>query len=210
MAVIGERTARLWWPGEPFPGIGRRLKVGAAEADAPWLTIVGVVGDIQQDVFDSVMRPAVYVPYLQAPSRDMATSRSGRRAILLLLVPGITAAVRSVDAEQPISDVRTMAKGIRNDATGLDYVAVMMSVFGAIALALSTIGVYGVMAYMVSEQTHEIGIRMALGASRESVLAMIFRRGMTPAFAGLAIGNDRRLLRPGPPAGLAGVRCSAG
>jgi putative ABC transport system permease protein len=77
---------------------------------------------------------------------------------------------------------------MRNDAMGLIYVAVLMGVFGALALALSCIGVYGVMAYLVEEQTHEIGIRMALGARRESVLAMVFRRGLATTVFGLAAG----------------------
>jgi putative ABC transport system permease protein len=84
--------------------------------------------------------------------------------------------------------MQTMARAIHNRAIGLNYMAVLMGVFGVIALCLSAIGVYGVMSYMVSEQTHEIGIRMALGAERPSVLAMIFRRGMVTIAAGLAVG----------------------
>ena len=82
----------------------------------------------------------------------------------------------------------TMAKAIHNRAIGQNYMAVLMGFFGVIALELSAIGVYGVMAYVVSEQTHEIGIRMALGAPRQNVLAMVFRRGLLTAGAGLAIG----------------------
>jgi putative ABC transport system permease protein len=84
--------------------------------------------------------------------------------------------------------MQTMEKSIHNAAIGLNYMAVLMGVFGAIALVLSAIGVYGVMAYLVSEQTHEIGIRLALGAARQNVLLIVFRRGMLTAAAGLAIG----------------------
>jgi putative ABC transport system permease protein len=104
------------------------------------------------------------------------------------LAPAVTAAIRSVDPEQPITLVSTLEALRRNEALGIDYVAVWMGVFGLLALALSSIGVYGVMAYLVSEQTHEIGIRMALGAPRENVLGMIFRRGMLTAATGLAAG----------------------
>jgi putative ABC transport system permease protein len=82
----------------------------------------------------------------------------------------------------------TMAKAIHNQAIGLNYMAVLMGVFGMIALGLSAIGVYGVMAHLVSEQTHEIGIRIALGASGESVLGMVFRRGMFTTLSGLLLG----------------------
>jgi putative ABC transport system permease protein len=104
------------------------------------------------------------------------------------LAPAVMAAIRSVDAEQPVSYVRSLSTAIRHDATGLDYMAALMGFFGVLALALSAIGVYGVMSYLVSEQTHEIGIRVALGAPRLRVLGMVFRRGMVTATAGLAVG----------------------
>src|SRR4029077_8437520 len=92
--------------------------------------------------------------------------------------PALTAAIRSVDPEQPVTDVATIENKRKHQATGLSHVAVMMGVFGLLALALAAVGVYGVMAYLVSEQTHDIGVRVALGAPRQTVLAMIFRRGM--------------------------------
>jgi putative ABC transport system permease protein len=104
------------------------------------------------------------------------------------LVAAVTAAIRSVDAEQPVTLVATLEALRRRQALGIDYVAVWMGVFGLLALALSSIGVYGVMAHLVSEQPHEIGIRMALGAPRENVLGMVFRRGFATAAAGLAVG----------------------
>src|ERR1051326_747096 len=94
----------------------------------------------------------------------------------------------AVDPEQPVTNVRTMDTLMRNQAVGLIYVAVLMGIFGVLALALACIGVYGVMAYLVEEQTHEIGVRMALGAPRDSVLTMIFRRGMITTTLGLAVG----------------------
>ena len=186
VAVIGERTAQRWWPGEP-PPLGRRIRIGAPESPGPWVTLVGVVGDVAHDVFDRQPRATLYVPYEQAPLRvsDIAIRAAGDP---LSLVPGITAAIRSVDPQQPVTDVYTMTRLIRNDATGLDYVAALMAVFGGLALALSAVGVYGVMSYLVAEQTHEIGIRVALGAPRQFVLGMLLRRGMTTAAAGLAIG----------------------
>jgi putative ABC transport system permease protein len=106
----------------------------------------------------------------------------------LTVEPALMAAIRSVDPEQPITDLRTMERAIHNRSIGLNYMAALMGIFGAIALLLSAIGVYGVMAYLVSEQTQEIGLRMALGAPRGSVLQMIFRRGLLTIGAGLLIG----------------------
>jgi len=189
-AVISERMARRWWPGEALP-VGRRIQIGVPEEAGRWLTIVGVVGNAPQSVFDREPLATVYVPYVQAPRTGMDIGvRAGTegRADPLRLAPAVTAAIRSVDAEQPITLVATLEALRRQEALGIDYVAVWMGVFGLLALALSSIGVYGVMAYLVSEQTHEIGIRMALGAPRENVLGMVFRRGMLTAAMGLAAG----------------------
>ena len=185
-AVISERMARRWWPGEPWP-VGRRIQIGIPEEAGRWLTIVGVVGNAPQSVFNREPISVVYVPYVQSPrtGMDIGIRASGDP---LRLVSAVTAAIRSVDPEQPITLVATLEALRRREALGIDYVAVWMGVFGLLALALSSIGVYGVMAYLVSEQTHEIGIRMALGAPRENVLGMIFRRGMLTAATGLAAG----------------------
>ena len=98
------------------------------------------------------------------------------------------ARLQQVDREVPAYDVRTMRKLIDNEVVGLRYVAVLMGAFGALALMLSSVGVYAVMAFSVSERTQEIGLRMALGAGRRSVLAAVLRRGMAIRLAGMAIG----------------------
>ena len=185
VAVVSERLVRRWWKNES--PVGRRIKLGAADSKAPWLTIVGIAGDIMHNPWDREPRPTIYVPFQQAPAlwMDIGVRTAGDP---LRLGPAITAAIRSVDPEQPITAMMTMEKAIHNRAIGLNYMAVLMGIFGALALALSAIGVYGVMSYLVSEQTHEIGIRVALGAARLNVLAMVFRRGMSTIAIGLAVG----------------------
>jgi putative ABC transport system permease protein len=186
VAVVSERFVRRWFPSEPWP-IGKHIRLGAPESRGPWITIVGVVGDVVHSIWDRGPRPTLYVPFAQSPQRwmDIGVRTAGDP---LRLVPAVTAAIRSVDSAVPITQMRTMEISMRREATGLTYVAVMMGIFGVLALVLSVVGVYGVMAYLVAQQTHDIGIRVALGASHQSVLAMIFRHGLLTTFEGLFVG----------------------
>jgi putative ABC transport system permease protein len=183
--VVSERMAQLWWPNQS--PIGKRVKFGAPDSKEQWITITGVVGDVTHDVYDRNPRAVLYVPVAQYPRlwMDIAVRTQGDP---LRVAPQVSGAIRAIAPEQPISNFATLETWMHEQATGLNYMAVLMGVFGVLALALSSVGVYGVMAYVVSEQTSEIGIRMALGAARSSVLGMIFRRGMITALAGLAVG----------------------
>jgi putative ABC transport system permease protein len=185
VAVISEAMAKRWWKNES--PLGKRIRIGGLKSTSPWLTIVGVTGDMVHNPYDREPRRAIYVPFQQASQlwMDVGVRTAGDP---MQLGPAVTAAIRSVDPEQPITDMMSMRKALHNRSIGLAYMAWMMGVFGSLALVLSAIGVYGVMAYLVSEQTHEIGIRMALGAPRQNVLGMIFRRGMVTIGAGLAVG----------------------
>ena len=185
VALVSEGMVRRWWKNES--PLGKHIRIGGVNSKNPWLTIVGVVGDMVHNPYDREPRRTIYLPFQQAPSlwMDVGVRTAGNP---MLLGPAVTAAIRSVDREQPVTDMMTVEKAIHNRAIGLNYMAWMMGIFGATALVLSAIGVYGVMAYLVSEQTHEIGIRVALGAPRQSVMGMVFRRGMVTIAAGLAIG----------------------
>jgi putative ABC transport system permease protein len=185
VAVINQSMADRWWKNES--PIGRRVKMGKADSKEVWMTIVGVVSDVVHDPYSREPRRMMFVPYQQAPGlwMDVGVRTAGDP---LQLAPAVTAAIRSVDPEQPISGMHTLAKSLHDRAIGLNYVEVFMGIFGILALVLASVGVYGVMAYMVSEQTRDIGIRMALGAPRGGVLRMLFLRGMTTAATGLAVG----------------------
>jgi predicted permease len=185
VALVSRRMAERWWKSES--PVGKHIRLGGLDSKSPWLTIVGVVGDIAHNPYDREPRRTIYVPFQQAPElwMDIGVRTAGDP---LALAPGVRAAIRAVDREQPVTDLQSMEKAIHNRAIGLNYMAVLMGVFGVLALCLSAIGVYGVMAYMVSQQTREIGIRMALGAERQNVLAMIFRSGMMTIGAGLIVG----------------------
>jgi putative ABC transport system permease protein len=185
VAIISEDFARRYFPGKD--PLGQRIKQGHDDSDEPWATIVGVVGQMQYVWTTRVDRPAIYMPYQQVPrSYSYFVMRSASDP--MTLVPAIRSQIASVDPDQPIFDIATEAKVIHDSVTGLSYVAVMLSVMGAMALLLAALGVYGVMAYAVAERTHEIGIRMALGAERRDVLGMLVRRGAILTGLGVLIG----------------------
>jgi len=189
VAIISESLARRFWP-ERDP-LGQRLRLEQLNADQAWLTIVGVIGDVKQFIFDREPRLMIYQPYAQAPSGAMnygvslAVRASGDP---LSLAKAVREQIRSVDRDQPLTQVKTMEHLIREHLAPISLSASYMAVFAAIALVLSAVGVYSVMAYSVTQRTHEIGIRMALGAQASDVLRMIVGQSFKLAFMGLAIG----------------------
>ena len=182
VVVITEAMARRYWPGSD--PIGHRVRFASGE---PWRTIVGVVGDIRQMTFDDGFRSTAYVPMAQTPpqSAGFVLRTSGDP---LALATAARAALQSVDANQPAYDIRTLQQLIGDNASGVQYAARMMTAFALIALLLAAAGIYAVMAYAVVQRTHEIGVRMALGAQSGHVLRMIVGNSVKLAAGGLAIG----------------------
>jgi putative ABC transport system permease protein len=185
VAVINQRMARKYWPSQS--ALGQRLRVGPDEATGPWMTIVGVVADVKTSWISSQAEPSIYVPYRQAPPHFAALALRTRGAPLSVL-PGVRSRIAEMDAELPLYKIMPYDELIHQSILGPRYVAVLLSVLGVIALVLAAVGLYGVMSYMVTLRTREIGIRMALGAQRGVVLGMTFRWGASLFFLGGVIG----------------------
>ena len=204
--VINEYMARRHWPGES--ALGKRITLDRPNAQSIWLTVVGVVKNTVRSDWAAPPEEEVFVPWLQesqyltsmGPHVGYLTlvarascSRAGP-CDPALLVPAIRSAVWSFDRNLPVSEVWTMESVVRLANARPRFTLVLLGAFSMIALILAAVGVYGVMSYTVSRRTHEIGVRLALGAAPMSVVKMVVREGMRVALAGAAFGAAGALL----------------
>lgn len=180
--VLGESIARHYWP-DSDP-IGSHIRLGGAKS--PWLTVVGVSGDVRQ-WFTGEPVPSAYVSYLQSPSRSMSL-RIRTAADPMSAAGGARAKVREIDRNQPVYDVKSMDQILSEETSGVRVSASTMSMYAVIALLLAATGIYAVISYSVVQRTHEVGVRMALGAGSQDVLRMMLSRSAKLAGIGLAIG----------------------
>ena len=190
VAIINETMARQYWPGEN--ALGRRFKIGDPnEPGKQWKEIVGIVADIRQMGLDEPVKAEMYFPYQQIidwpgfSPRDLAIRTSGDTTNL---VSAVRQAIREVDPDQPVSNVATMAEVLGEEAAQRRLGMIMLVGFAVLALLLASLGIYGVLAYFVTQHTNEIGVRLALGATPRNILFLVLKKGMGLTLIGVAIG----------------------
>jgi len=181
-AIINDELARIYFPGED--PIGKRISFDDRQS---WISIVGIIGDVKQLGLDSSAKPEVYFPYLQvvAPEMSLVIRTSSNP---LSLAAALKSQIQAIDKDLPIDDAKTMQQLLAESSSGRRFNMLLLSVFAAVALVLAIVGIYGVMSYTVARRTHEIGIRVAVGAQPLDVFRMVIGQGMKLAIIGVACG----------------------
>jgi predicted permease len=186
VVVISEKTAQHYWPGQD--PIGKRLKPGSTNSSAPWREVIGVVRDVRQN--DFIAEPKMQMYFTHRQLKDLAANALIVRTNVepMSLATSIRNAIWAVDKDQPVADIDTMEHIVSEAIARQRFSMLLLGIFAALALVLAAVGIYGVMSYSVAQRTHEIGIRMALGARRADVLQMTVKEGLKLVGTGMILG----------------------
>jgi predicted permease len=185
VAIIDEHMAAELWPGaDP---LGKRFRFGGIDSSDAWITIVGVVGRVKQYTLDEDSRIALYLPITQYPSRqfNIVVRSAGDPGAL---TPAITREIRAIDADLPVYQAKSMTARVDESLVRRRFSMWLLTLFAGFALVLATVGIYGVLAFLVRQGRREIGIRMSLGATENVILRLVVGRGLQIAVYGVGIG----------------------
>ncbi len=199
VAILNETMARRFWPNQN--PIGKRFKYGDADSRGPWREIVGVVADIRRSGIDRDVRPSTFLPHAQV-AQSFMTVAIRTESDPLTIWDRVRATVWSLDPTLPLFDVSTANRQIAESLAGRRFNLALLAGFAALALLLAAIGLYGVISYAVTRKTHDIGVRMALGANRWDVLSVFLREGLLLGGLGVLLGLVGARLLTGLMAGL--------
>ncbi len=191
VAIVNQTMANKFWPNEN--AVGKRITFDNPNKNPKWVTIVGIVGDIRSSSLNEPAPPEYYLPHTQYPYREMIlTVRSQQDA--RSLTSSIRREAAAIDPDQPIARVRTLDEVVSDSVAPRRLAVVLISIFAGLALLLASIGIYGVISFLVAERTHEIGVRMALGAQSSNILQMVVGHAAKLMLAGFALGLLAALL----------------
>ena len=185
VVVINETLARRIWPGED--PVGKRLKRGRSESDEPWSEVIGVVNDIKLNGVERPTSMQIYLPYEQEARTSLAVVVRTQDHPLAVAA-SVEQAIHSIDKDLVVYNVWTMDQLLGNSLAQRRLTLVLLASFAALAVLLAVVGIYGVISYAVRQRTHEVGIRMALGAQARDVLKMIMAQGLKLALMGVGLG----------------------
>jgi putative ABC transport system permease protein len=182
---VNEALASRYWPNQDV--IGKRLGFEEDPSKQSWREIVGVVGNVKHQGLEAEAKPEVYFPYQQLPKNFMSVVvRTSSDPVSM--IPAIRSQVFTIDKDQPAFDIMTMDQRLAKSVASSRFVMLLLGTFSVLALGLAALGLYGAMAYLVTQRTQEIGLRMALGARRSDVFKLVVGKGMRLAIIGTAIG----------------------
>ena len=192
VAVINETMARTYWK-NPADALGGRIRMGGADANRPWFTVVGIVTDERHNGVTGAVKEKFFIPHTQW---HLGTGNIIRGGFLVVRTSGdplrlagpVREQIRAMDANLPVANIRPMTDVVNTALATPRLTGFLMGTFAGIALTLAAVGIYGVLSYLVARRTHEIGIRLAVGADRLQVLGLVLKQGLTLAGSGIAVG----------------------